>query len=291
MADPSEHERNVAGTTTPRIAPVDVTVRSSRLVRTVLGVCITAELAFVLLDYHVNYGGPDNIGALRRLANIAREDSLASWFGTTQTLLIAMTLWAIVVVIRRRTSDRRRRAGWLVLASFFSFMAVDDGSLLHERVGTAFSEIHSVDADDAAPTSLGGRVVEAFPSYTWQIVVLPWLVVLGLFLLGFLWWELDRPWDRLVVALALAGLSIAVGLDFFEGLEPDHPWNPYSRIRESIELDSYTVLRFRHDAYETLRHFSKSIEEFLEMLSGTLLWSVFLRTLARVTPDTRIRFE
>ena len=67
--------------------------------------------------------------------------------------------------------------------------------------------------------------------------------------------------------------------------------NLYTRISEAVDFGDFTEYRFRKDPYDTLRHFSKSIEEFLEMLANTLLWYVFLRTLTQVAADVRIRFR
>jgi hypothetical protein len=44
-------------------------------------------------------------------------------------------------------------------------------------------------------------------------------------------------------------------------------------------------------ACEALAHFSRSIEEFIEMLANTLLWSVFLLPFMRLAPDLRMRFR
>jgi len=179
----------------------------------------------------------------------------------------------------------------LVLALFFSLMTVDDGALLHERAGTVFSEVHSSDAPGGGATELGARALEVFPSYAWQIVALPFFVGLGIFLLIFLWCELDDLRPRLIVATALVCFAVAVGMDFVEGLNEEHPWNLYTRLTEAIEFGDFTEYRFRRNPYDTLRHFSKSIEEFLEMLGNTLLWSVFLRRLAQSAPKLQIRFE
>ena len=272
-------------------APVEIPVHSGRLIRTVVLGCIAFEVLLVLLDYHVNYGRLTDLGPLRRLTNITREDSLASFFGTTQTLMISLTLWLVWLTVRAGKTARRRRIGWLVLALFFSLMTVDDGALLHERAGTVFSEVHSSDAPGGEATELGTRALEAFPSYAWQIVALPFFVVLGIFLLVFLWNDLDELRPRLIVATALICFSVAVGLDFVEGLAEEHPWNLYTRLTEAIDFGDTTAYRFRRSPYDTLRHFSKSIEEFLEMLGNTLLWSVFLRRLVEIAPRLRIRFE
>ena len=93
MTDRSEARPEPARGDVHRAGPVELVVQSDRFVRYVIGFCIAAEILFVFLDYHVNYGRLTEIGAIRRLFNIAREDSLASWFGTTQSLLIGLTLW------------------------------------------------------------------------------------------------------------------------------------------------------------------------------------------------------
>jgi len=270
--------------------PVVLVVPLKRLIRWIFGTCIAVEVLLVLLDYHVNFSHATEIGALRRLTNITREDSLASWFGTTQTLLVALTLWLTYLCVRGRGGPRWRSPGWLVLALFFSFMTIDDGSQLHERFGTVFDTVFGGDPDPGGTVALGTRLLDAFPSYAWQIVVLPFFVALGGFVAVFLWRELPRRRARVLVFLALTCFAVAVGLDFFEGLSSDHPWNVYTRITEAVDFGDSTEFRFRRSAYDTLGHFSKSIEEFLEMLGNTLLWVVFLRHLSVVAGDLRIRF-
>ena len=81
------HEPQKSPAADPRAPTVELEVPVRRWVKILIGTCLAAEIAFVFLDYHVNFGRLTDIGPLRRLTNIAREDSLASWFGTTQTLL------------------------------------------------------------------------------------------------------------------------------------------------------------------------------------------------------------
>jgi len=81
-------------------------------------------------DYHLNFGGLVDVDALKRLFNIAREDGLASWFQTTQTLMAAITLWLLYGITRAQARDEARwiSRGWLVLAWLFTYMVVDDGA-------------------------------------------------------------------------------------------------------------------------------------------------------------------
>ncbi len=273
----------------PEPQPVELIFRSTRLIRSVVAVSVAVELLLVIFDYHVNYGGLTRLGALRRLANITREDSLASWVGTTQTSLVALTVWWIWLVVCRTAAARWRRIGWLVVAAFFTLMAVDDGAMLHERAGTVFSELNSSDSAAGPATGLVGSS-EAFPSYAWQLVALPLFVALGAFILVFLWRALPSSSLRWLVLVALTCFAVAVALDFVEGLDDDHPWNLHAHLTAAVDFGDYTEYRFGHDAFDTVVHFSKSLEEFLEMLGNTLLWYVFLRTLVGLAADVRVRF-
>jgi hypothetical protein len=161
---------------------VDLTVDSERLVRNVLLVCLLANLAFFLLDCFVNYRGWIDISSIRRLFNTTREDGMASWFGVTQTLMVALTLWLVFVTVRQQPGSRWRQAGWLVLALFFTYMAIDDGSSLHERLGTAIENIQ----DSGSGDSWAAALLDVFPSYAWQVFLLPLFGALGLFMLFFL---------------------------------------------------------------------------------------------------------
>ena len=199
--------------------------------------------------------------------NTTREDSLASWFGITQTLFIALTAWLIVWV--SKDAGKWRRRGWTVLALFFTYMAVDDGATIHERLGTAFR----------VKKLTGDSILDAFPSYAWQIVVLPFFVALGLFMFFFLLKELRSLRAKALVFLALSGLAFAVGLDFIEGLEREHPLNVYQIAADRYDFEGWTRARFDHSEFSTLLHFSKSVEETIEMMAMTTIWFVFLQHL------------
>jgi hypothetical protein len=251
-----------------------LTVDTERLAGRVLLVCVLAETALLFLDYHVNYGRATDIGALRRLFNLAREDGLASWLGTTQTILTALTLWLTYRLARAKPTPRWRQAGWLALALFFTYMAIDDGAQLHERLASTVDAL----------TEDSSGLLTSFPSYTWQILFMPLFGALGVFMLVFLWRELPTRASRLVLVSAIGCLSLAVLLDFFEGLEPDHALNLYSYVDDNTDLDLWAGERFDRSAYDTLQHFSRSSEETLEMFAGSLLWFVFLRNLVNVAP-------
>ena len=263
---------------------MEVSVDLRRLAGRVLAVCLAIEVALVVLDYHVNYGRLSEIGAIRRLFNTAREDGLLSWFSVTQTAFVALTLWIVTLTERTRGTDRWRVRGWLVLTAFFVWMAVDDGAKVHERVGTATQAL-------AERGSAMGSVLAVFPSYAWQVVFLPVFAALGLFTLVFLWRELGDATGRALVFAGIGLLVVAVGMDFCEGLDRDHPLNPYVWLAGFPDVSAFTRARFHRSPYATLVHFSKSLEEFAEAFANTLLWTAVLRHWARTASGLRIRFE
>ena len=251
---------SAGSTTTGTFAQLQVPSRQT--VGSIICACLVLEIWLLLLDYHVNYGRLTQFDPIRHFTNITGESGLASWFGTTQTLAVALTVWLLALVARAERTARFSYGGWCVLAALFTYMAVDDGTQLHERVGTV----------------LGGELaaLRVFPSYTWQLIFVPAFGLLALFAVGFLWRELTTRVHLGLVFLALSCFVVAVGSDFFDGLQAEHPLNLYTKLEAGYNLDGWTQARFGHTAYETLQHFSRAVEEFLEMVGMTIFWAVFL---------------
>ena len=240
--------------------PIHIQVSEAKVIKSLFITVFTIEILLVLLDVFVNYGKFTDIGALRRLCNIAREDGMATWFASTQTLLAGLTAFLVYIISAKLN---KATLGWLVTALFFIYMAFDDGAQIHERVGTAFKVIAS--RED------GGIlywILNISPSYPWQLVFVPIFGGIGLYMSYFLWRELRVSGSRGFMMLAFACMAIAVGLDFIEGLEKKHPWNIYTLIRDYYEVRSYTVW-----------HFAKVAEEFLEMFAISLFWLVYTKHL------------
>ena len=89
----------------------------------------------------------------------------------------------------------------------------------------------------------GPSVLNLFPSYAWQILFVPLFGLFGLLLLVFVWYELRDRTGLLLMVAAIACLVVAVGLDFVEGLDADHPWNVYSWITSRVDLADFTAAR------------------------------------------------
>ena len=248
-------------------------VDARRLISIMFISLVALEVFFVLGDAIINVERLTELGPVRRFFNITREDGVASWFGVTQTWMLGLTAAFLYVLVRAGGAERWRRAGWAFIAIFLLYMAMDDGSMFHERIGSSVKELIKGDEDES-------RQIGFFPSYTWQLVFLPIFGSFGLFIVWFLNKELRVARDKLYVLAAVGLMVLAVVADFFEGLEIDDPINLHGWIKRTWDLSTYQV-----------QHYSKSVEEFMEMLSMTFLWVVFLRHLTRVAPEIHIRFR
>ena len=247
---------------------VRINVDGQRLPGRIFLFCLVVELLLVALDAFINYGHFIDIGPIRRLFNITREDGLATWFMVIQTFLAS------------RSASSSNWLSWGFLSGFFIYMSADDAAEIHERLGSTFKELLQTGEQETS-TALLVQVQGLFPSYDWQLVALPLLAGAGLFMMIFLLTEFRDRKSRVILFSAVSIMAIAVLLDFFEGLDEDHAWNLHGWIQESFTLSEYTV-----------RHFSKSIEEFLEMCSISLLLMLFTAHLIdRVTPQLIVDFD
>jgi hypothetical protein len=103
----------------------------------------------------------------------------------------------------------------------------------------------------------------------------PFFVSIGIFIIWFLWKELSSKelWDWFLVGISL--YAVAVGLDFIEGIDGE----PY----EEMGIAGF----FSTHDYR-IRHMSKALEEFLEMLGTTIFLIVFLKNIFRLSREWKI---
>lgn len=198
--------------------------------------------------------------SLRRFFNITREDGLGDWFSSTQTFLIALVLFIIFFLSTyEKTRDTKRsEIGWLILGCFFLLMSFDDGTKLHERLGTFFRE-------SASDTGFIHKMLDIIPSYTWLITVGPVFVLFGIFIAWFLFEQIKQEKQIMIIISALSLLALAMGLDLYEGL--DIP------------------------SMEAYKHYMKAIEETMEMFANTLFLVVFLDIMFTVKKEVHLIFK
>lgn len=269
------NEQNAA--LSPAVDPVYLRIDASRFCRQLLIACISVECMSFYLDYHINYCELFGDIHFNNLFNTAKENSIPSWLSIVQTLMVGLTVWAIWFVAKLQGKRRLVLLGWMMVASAFTYLAMDDGSEIHERLGTDFSDNFDTGENDSW-----------FPSYGWQAAFLPFFGTGALFVMGFLWVQLKASGRRWMVFAAVGCFVFAVSLDFIEGLESDHPWNAYTIIADNWDIEDFTRSSFDVEPFDALRHFSKSLEECTEMLGMSLFWYVFMSHLLATSPDLQI---
>ncbi|PAP78456.1 hypothetical protein [Rubrivirga marina] len=255
-------------------APLPFRLAPRRAVANLLFGMIWAEVLVVVLDVWLHLGGGVASPDLAGWFDAASERGVGSWLSVTQTVLLALTLWAVVAVVRQSGAARARVVGWVVLAAFMSYLALDDGTRLHERVGAAF--------EDSAASKRG--IGAAFPSYYWQLVLGPAFAGMGLFMAVFLWREFRESGLWKYVGGAFALLATAVALDFVDGLADGHPLDLYGQLGSLAAVEARAAAWFELPGPAAVLHLSRIVEESLEMAAMTLLWVAFLTHLTRLAP-------
>ncbi len=259
------------------LKPVELNLESQRLLEIVALFIFGSIALLAFLDVFVNHYKWTEVGALRRLVNITREDSISNWFSAMLLLLSGGICFLIAFACKAigitNKSEQRRVWGWTGIAVFFCYMGFDDGTKFHERIGTAFS---SWVYRDVALSPDTPRILDYFPSYSWQVLFGPVFGLVGLAMLVFLWRQLKASRLRLYLLGAFSLYGCAVILDFVEGLESGPYRSPAS---------------FFGASEDTVGHMSKLVEESMEMAGTGIFLLLFLICLLRVTDSWRITVD
>lgn len=206
---------------------------------------------------------------LRVLLDLTLEANVPTFFASTQALAVGVACLLVMSAHRDAKEPRWRRFGWLGTSAFFCFVAMDDASQFHERVATVWSA--SIKA--AEEPSVGKEAVDAFASYYWQLLILPFFIVAGIAIVLFVVRELRglrRAW------LFLAGIgffAVAVLLDHFDPL--DQVYEP-------------TMDVFRA-SFAAVQHAFRVIEESIEMFGTSCILVAVTGHYALVTGSVRER--
>lgn len=180
-----------------------------------------------------------------RVFDMTREESIPNWYASILLFCIALTC-AVTYTIQRRRVDRRDALPWVFFAGFFTFLSMDDGAKIHERLGSFFREL--AEEGDGVFTVFQ-TVLETASTYSWQIFVLPVFLFFAFFILL---WGFNNISVRETHRWILLGgffIAIALGLDYFEGL-----------------VDNGVIdLEGRPLSVNTIEHYQRVLEEFSEM--------------------------
>ena len=226
---------------------------SPSLIFLVLFLCEAALLTVDLGNYFYDWVQSSE---MHKLLDITLESNLPTWYSSTQELLVALFAYIVYTARRQQGAGVITSLAWLGIALFFFYIAVDDTSRIHERLGTVMH--HS-----AEDTKAGGiwEVLRDFHSYTWQILFMPFFASVGVLMTIFLYREFGSRRLFIYFGAGITCYAIAVGLDYLDGLR-----HTYDAMMVQTDLSK-----------DELRHLSRAYEEFLEMFGTTLILVSFLR--------------
>lgn len=214
----------------------------TRLVaRRIIGASLALQAVVLVGDIVLNYLDVFDHISIRRIFNIAREESFPTWFASTQALAVSLTAAGLWRMTRRR--------GWAWVSAFFLYVSIDDAAEVHERVSTALS--------DTFPTL---PLLSDYPSFSWHLLIAP-ILAAGLLAVAAFMWRVDpsRRTKALVVA-GLAAFAVSQGIDVLEGVD-----GLFEGWASDLGVADYTV-----------GHGFRTVEEMLEMLGTLALWAPML---------------
>lgn len=220
-----------------------VKVDAPDLARRVIVGALVAEAALFVLNYVFNFYDVANDLSIRRIFNIAREQSIPTFFASLQAVLVGTTALGLRATARNTAEAR----SWLFVAVFWIYVGVDDNAEIHERLGSALARR----TEDSA-------LVEWWPGFSWQLFIAP-ILAAALFASCVIAWRFTGR-GLMMLLVCLGAFAVAQGIDVLEGLD-----GKFDEWADSLDMEPYTV-----------GHGFRSVEEMLEMIGTTAYWSVIL---------------
>ncbi|MCK5719163.1 MAG: hypothetical protein KAH84_04340 [Thiomargarita sp.] len=257
------------------------TIYMQRLIKIIFISCIASQVFLIIFDYIFNYLDIFDEKNIRRIWNIARENSIPTWFSSTQTQLLGVTVF-LIAMVQAANISRFKTFIWILIGLFFLWIGIDDAAEIHEKLGGALERIMKKDGGESGVIT---QFLLQNPSFSWHTFIAPFFILCGLGMVIFLlidFWQL-KLWQAklshyiILVFLGFGCWAIAQGIDFIEGLE--NADNIYKSIQQSLEI--------KHKYGVT--HTFKVVEEVLEMFGTTLLWVGFLYYLAHISNGLQLK--
>ncbi|MFK5971596.1 MAG: hypothetical protein QM487_15965 [Candidatus Marithrix sp.] len=248
-------------------------VNMQRWIKIIFISCILAQVLLIFCDYIFNYENIFEDKSIRRIWNIARENSIPTWFASMQAHALGITVFMIAIVQSRYISWLKLSI-WILIGMFFLWIGIDDMAEIHEKLGGALERM--VTKNDTEWEGPIGLLLKN-PSFAWYTFIAPIFALFGILIAVFLWkafWELSLTH---YLILGFGCWIIAQGIDFTEGLDKIDGF--YIYIKEALDLERrYGV-----------SHTFKVVEEELEMLGTTLLWVGFLHYFANIANGLQLK--
>jgi hypothetical protein len=249
-------------------------IKMQSWITTLFIACVFAEFALVAFDYFFNYFDVLDDKQFRRIWNIARENSIPTWFSSIQAQLLGVTVLCIAGIQKNRIS-MVKTWGWILIGLFFIFIGIDDFAEIHEKLGGVLERLASSENNESG--AIVGTLMKN-PSFSWHTFIAPIFALCGLAIALFLWMEFWKLSLFRYLFLGFGCWIVAQSLDFVEGLDDIDDF--YKLVQDYFSIERYYLVT----------HTFKVVEEYLEMLGTTLLWVGFLSYFSHVADGLKLEF-
>lgn len=197
--------------------------------------------------------------------DVDQEKSLATWWSVSTLAGLGVLTW--FVGQRRTMASFGERLGWWMLAFGFLFLSVDEGCMLHERIG--------------GKTELG---VDTPLEYARWIFV--WLPIMGLFG-GFIFWKMWRGSRKTVIGLTVGAVVFLGGAVGTEIINSSNRYAADTSTQERLALEANDFEETQPLEFTGKENYAyvagTAIEEFLEMFGVVIWFWVIFRAREEVT--------
>jgi len=254
-------------------------VNTSELIVRLFMACIGIEILLVITDYVFNYMDVFNDLSFRRIWNVARENSIPTWFASIQAQLLGLTV--IFIGLTEKTNiSYKTYVAWISIGLFFIFIGIDDYASIHEKLGGVLKRIAEGSADSVTDVehSIVVNTLLQNPSFSWHTFIAPFFIICGLAITYFIWNRFRALSLFRYIFIGFGCWIVSQSLDFIEGLNDIDTF--YEAVQDYFNISEYYLVT----------HTFKVIEEYLEMLGTTFLWIGFLKYLAHGVNGLQLRF-
>ena len=200
----------------------------------------------VVCDSALTFHDVTGYYVFHRIFDMTREESIPNWYASILLFCIGLTSLLIYVVQRAKGVLRSDASPWLLFSGFFIFLSMDDGAKIHERLGSFFRELTE---EGEGIFWVFQDVLDSASTYSWQVFVLPVFLFVGFFMLLWGYQHVRNLETQRWVLFGSVCIALAIGVDYFEGLVDN----------EVVSLEG------RAFSEDTIAHYQRVIEEFLEM--------------------------
>lgn len=141
---------------------------------------------------------------IAEILDVNKEATAAVWLSSAMLWTIALLAAYAAVCDRATGAVRRAWVGWLVIATGFMILSIDETSQIHERIGDKVSDFVQV---------------PFLPElYSWVLVVAPIALLGAIWMLR--WISSTVGFRSLTTRLAIAAVALWVLVPGFEALDP-----------------------------------------------------------------------